>query len=406
MAAATSRSLLTRLVDAGVAPSDDEGRRLGARSLLLVVGLICVLSPLWIVTYLVLDRPLSALIPTAYVALSAGGLALVVATKRATAFVRMQIVAMFLLPFALQWTLGGFVHGSAVALWSFASVLVALVTWGPRGGTIVFAAFVAAVLVSAMAEGALRSAVAPLPRPIEVGFFALNVSAPLATAFAMLVDFNRRRDAAQAASDGLLHNILPAAVVRQLKAGRRRIADRHDAATVAFIDFVGFTSFADRTEPERVVEVLDRAFSALDALAEAHGVEKIKTLGDGYLVAAGVTEPRPDHAAAVADMALEARDALRRRLAEDWPGVDVRIGVATGPVVAGIIGERRLGFDLWGDTVNTAARMASHADPGTVQVTAATAAALPPAYRLVARGEIEVKGKGRMQASTLLGRAG
>lgn len=404
MAAGTARSLLARVVDAGVPGTDDDERRLRLRSLTLVVALICGLSPLWIVTYLVLDRPLSAMIPALYVVFSVVGFGFLLITKRDTVFGYLQIIGMFLLPFALQWSLGGFVQGSAVALWSFAAVLVALVAWGRRGGTVVFGAFVVAVLVSGVAEGALRDAIAPLPRAVEIAFFALNVSAPLATAFALLVYFNRERDAAMAASDRLLHNILPAAAVRQLKAGRRRIADRHEAATVGFIDFVDFTPFADRTDPARVVEVLDRAFSTLDALAERHGVEKIKTLGDGYLVAAGVTEPRVEHAAAVANLALVIGDELRRTLAGAWPGVDVRIGIATGPVVSGVIGERRIGFDLWGDTVNTAARMATHAEPGSVQVTAATAEALPSDYRVEARGEIEVKGKGRMRVYRLTGR--
>ncbi|HUF06355.1 MAG TPA: adenylate/guanylate cyclase domain-containing protein, partial [Candidatus Binatia bacterium] len=284
-----SRILLERYVGGGIAETDDDRRRLRKRSLTLAVTLICVLAPLWIITYLILGRPLAAAFPAAYVAFSLVGLAVLFATKRDGVFLGLQVVAMFLLPVALQWALGGFVQGSAVLLWSFASVLVALLTWGPRAATLVFAAFVVAVIVSALAEAGLRSAIPPLPRPIEIGFFAMNVSAPLATAFALLVYFNRERDAAMAASDRLLHNILPGAAVRQLKSGRRRIADRHDAATVAFIDFVSFTAFADGTDPERVVEVLDRAFSTLDALAEAHGVEKIKTLGDGYLVAAGVT---------------------------------------------------------------------------------------------------------------------
>jgi adenylate cyclase len=398
------RSALARSIDAGVAPSDDEGVRLRKRSLTLVVSLVCILSPLWIVTYLVLDRPVAALIPTGYVALSLVGLAVLFVTKRDGVFIGSQVIAMWALPLLLQLVLGGFVQGSAVSLWSFAAVLVALVTWGPRVATMVFVAFVAGVVGSALGEPALRSAVPALPAIVEVGFFALNVSAPLATAFALLVYFNRERDAAMAISDGLLHNILPATAVRELKRGRRRIADRHDDATVAFIDFVAFTRFADATPPERVVEVLDRAFSALDALARFHGVEKIKTLGDGYLVAAGVTEPRPDHAAAVADMALATPDELRRSLAADWPEVDVRIGVATGPVVAGVIGERRIGFDLWGDTVNTASRMTTHADPGTILLAAASVGALPASYRVVSRGEIEVKGKGRLAVHELVGR--
>jgi adenylate cyclase len=398
------RAALARSIDAGVASSDDDDVRLRKRSLTLVVGLVCVLSPLWIVTYLVLERPVAALIPAGYVVLSLLGLGVLFTTKRDGVFIGSQVAAMLALPLLLQWVLGGFVQGSAVALWSFASVLAALVTWGPRVATWVFIAFVVGVLASALAEPALRAAVPALPEAVEVGFFALNVSAPLATAFALLLYFNRERDAAMATSDGLLHNILPATAVRELKRGRRRIADRYDEATVAFIDFVAFTRFADATSPERVVEVLDRAFSALDGLARAHGVEKIKTLGDGYLVAAGVTEPRPDHAAAVADMALATRDELRRCLSADWPEVDVRIGIATGPVVAGVIGERRIGFDLWGDTVNTASRMATHADPGTIQLTAASVRALPASYRVVSRGQVDIKGKGRLAVHALVGR--
>lgn len=397
-------SLLGRYVRAGFTASDDERRQLVKSSLTLIVTLIILLSPLWIGTYLLLGRPLAAMIPALYVALAVLGLARLFHTKNAGFFVGSQAAAMFSLPIALQWVLGGFVQGSAVALWSFAAVLVALVAWGTRPATYLFVAFAGAMLLSGAAEGALRAAVPPLPPAVETGFFVLNVSAPLATAFALLVYFIRERDAAMAASESLLENILPAAVVRQLKSGRRQVADRHEEATVAFVDLVSFTPFAERTEPERVVEVLDRAFSALDELATRFGVEKIKTLGDGYLAASGVTEARPDHAPAMADLALAVPEELQRCVGDDWPDLETRIGIATGPVIAGVIGERRIGFDLWGDTVNTASRMATHAAPGTIQVTEATARALRSTHLLERRDEVEVKGKGRMQTWLLLRR--
>lgn len=399
-----SPSLFQRYIGSGFSAGDDERRRLTKSSLTLVVSLISLLSPLWIGTYLLLGRPMAALIPAFYVALSLVGLARLFLTKRHRFFVGSQVAAIFILPLSLQWVLGGFVQGSAVALWSFAAVMIALVAWGIRPATYLFAGFAGAMLLSGAVEGVLRSGVPPLPAAIQTGFFVLNVSAPLATAFALLVYFNRERDAAMAASESLLANILPAAVVRQLKSGRRHVADRHEEATVAFIDFVSFTPFAERTEPERVVEVLDRAFSALDELATRFGVEKIKTLGDGYLAAAGVTEPRPDHAAAVAELALATPDELRRCVGDDWPDLLTRIGIATGPVIAGVIGERRIGFDLWGDTVNTAARMASHAAPGTIQLAEATARALGSSHLLERRDDVEVKGKGRMSTWLLLGR--
>jgi guanylate cyclase len=391
-------------VQAGIAPDDDERIRLRKASLTLVATLIAVLSPAWIATYLVLGHPVAAAIPAAYMAFTVVGLGALFVTKRDALFLTTQVVAIFTLPIALQWVLGGFVQGSAVVLWSFSAVLLALVAWGVRIASLVFAAFVAAVVVSGLAESSLRGVVPALPEPVQTAFFVLNAAAPLATAFALLVYFNRERDAALAASDSLLLTILPAAVARILKSGRREVAERHESATVTFIDFVGFTEFADALAPERLVQLLGRAFAALDALAARHGVEKIKTLGDGYLAAAGVTDARPDHASAVAEMALGVRAELRAALGEDWPGLEARIGIATGPVIAGVIGARRFGFDLWGDTVNTASRMASHADPGTIQVTDATAEVLASTYRLERRDAVAVNGKGEMTTFRLLGR--
>ncbi|MGH2429243.1 MAG: adenylate/guanylate cyclase domain-containing protein [Candidatus Limnocylindria bacterium] len=398
------RPALQRFVQAGVEATDDERRRLRKTGLTLLAGIVILLAPAWVLTYFLLDRPLAAALPAAYIALSVIGLGWLFLTKRDGFFIVSQTVAIFVLPFALQWVLGGFVKGSAVALWAFTAPMVALVGWGARAAVVVFTAFIVAIVVSGLAEARLAQAVPALPPPVQIGFFVLNLAAPLAATFALLLYFNRERDAAAAASESLLLSILPVPIAHQLKAGRRQIAERHEEATVAFIDFVGFTSFAERTPPERVVELLDRAFSALDQLAERFGVEKIKTLGDGYLAAAGVTEPSDDHAVAVAEMALAAPDELRRCLGDDWPGVEARIGLASGPVIAGVIGERRFGFDLWGDTVNTASRMATHAAPGEIQVTEATCALLGEAYRLERRVAVEVKGKSSMTTYVLLGR--
>lgn len=397
-------SWIRQYVEAGIAPEDDDATRLRKSTLTLVATIVSVLTPVWIATYLLLGRPLPAAIPAIYIGLSIVGLAVLFVTKRDRFLAVSQIAAIFVLPFALQWTLGGFVNASAVAIWSFAAVLVAMVAWGVGAATRLFAAFVVAVVLSGLAEGTLRDLADPLPEAVRSAFFVLNVSAPLATAVLVLVYFNRERDAAMAASDALLNNILPAPIVRRLKRAHGRVADRYEEATVAFIDIVSFTEFAERTAPERVVDLLDRAFSTLDELAARFGVEKIKTLGDGYLAAAGVTEARPDHAEAAAEMALAVASELRTSLGHDWPEFQVRIGIATGPVVAGVIGERRIGFDLWGDTVNTASRMASHAEPGTIQVTEPTAQALRGGYRLEPRGEVEVKGKGPMTTYVLLGR--
>ena len=172
-----------------------------------------------------------------------------------------------------------------------------------------------------------------------------------------------------------------------------------------FVDIVNFTEFADRTPAERVVSLLGRVFSALDDLADRYGVEKIKTLGDGYLAVAGVPTPRPDHAEAAADMALDVSPTLRNAVEAEWPGLEVRVGIASGALVAGVIGRRRFSYDVWGDTVNTASRMASVAQPGSVVVTPETAAALTDAFRIEPMEEVPVKGKGVLRPYRVVSRS-
>ena len=173
-----------------------------------------------------------------------------------------------------------------------------------------------------------------------------------------------------------------------------------------FADVVDFTPFVERTEPHRVVAVLDEIFSAFDELAERHGLEKIKTIGDAYMVAAGLPEPRADHAEAMAEMALDMQAALKRLCEPLGLDLAIRVGMDTGPVIAGVIGRHKFIYDLWGDTVNTASRMESSGLPGRIQVTTAVYERLRDRYRFEERGEIDIKGKGRLNAYLLIGRRG
>ena len=179
------------------------------------------------------------------------------------------------------------------------------------------------------------------------------------------------------------------------------IADSHDAVTVLFADVVDFTPFTERTAPERVVGVLNDIFSAFDALADRFGLEKIKTIGDAYMVAAGLPEPRADHAEAMAEMALEMRATFERVCRPLGLDLAIRIGMDSGPVIAGVIGRHRFIYDLWGNTVNTASRMQSHGLPGAIQVSEATHALLRDRFEFEDRGEIEVKGKGKQRVYLL-----
>jgi len=395
-------NLIERILQIGALPEEEESARLRRRSMTALVSLIILLTPIWVGTYLVLGRPLSAAVPAGYVAITLAALVILSRTRRHDRFVAVQIALFLVLPFALQWSLGGFERGSAVALWAFGAPLGALIAWGHRPALRVFFAFAGLIAASALAEPSLRAAVPPLPVQVEAAFWALNVIAPLTTAFLRLAYFLRERDRLSARSEELLLNILPASVARRLKDGSATVADRVDEASVLFADIVEFTPFAERTAPERVVQLLSNVFSTLDDLAERHGLDKIKTLGDGYLAVAGLTAETEAHPLAAARMALEIGPALRAGVGADWPDLRVRVGIATGPVIAGVIGRRRFSYDLWGDTVNTASRMAALAEPGSVEITEATALRLGDAAVTERQEAVEVKGKGPMTTFRLL----
>ena len=206
-------------------------------------------------------------------------------------------------------------------------------------------------------------------------------------------------------SERLLLNVLPAPIAARLKQREDVIADGFPEVTVLFADLVDFTRRSQRSSPQQVVQVLDELFTAFDQLTKRHGLEKIKTIGDAYMVAGGLPEPRPDHAQAVADMALAMRDEVAGRTDPSGQPLQVRIGIDTGPVVAGVIGRDKFSYDLWGDTVNTASRMESLGVPGCIQVTARTYQRLRNSYRFQRRGLVAVKGKGEMVSYFLVGRA-
>jgi class 3 adenylate cyclase len=208
-----------------------------------------------------------------------------------------------------------------------------------------------------------------------------------------------------AKSEALLLNVLPLPIATRMKAGEQMIADHFDEVTVIFADIVGFTRLAEELTPKALLELLDELFLAFDQLAIEHGLEKIKTVGDGYMAAAGIPVPRVDHVVAAASMAIGMRDAVAHT--SRWIGrsLDVRIGMHSGPVVAGVIGKTKLAYDRWGDTVNTAARLESHGLPGEIQVSATIHNVLKDRFDISYRGEVDLKGKGPTRAWLLRGPA-
>ncbi len=201
----------------------------------------------------------------------------------------------------------------------------------------------------------------------------------------------------QAKSEKLLLNILPSPIADRLKISSDAIADGFAEVTVLFADIVGFTELSSRLSPKDLVHRLNEIFSAFDALADKHGLEKIKTIGDAYMVVGGLPEPRADHAIAMAHFAMDMRSALQQINQTLGESIDIRIGINSGPVVAGVIGTKKFIYDLWGDAVNVASRMESHGKPGEIHVSDATYQKIRSHFQLESRGTVHIKGKGNMQ---------
>lgn len=221
---------------------------------------------------------------------------------------------------------------------------------------------------------------------------------------AQLQQTNQQLIQEQEQSERLLLNILPPPIAQRLKGGHSSIADGFSSVTILFADLVEFTQLSERIPPAKLVALLNEIFSAFDRLTEQYGLEKIKTIGDAYMVVGGLPTPRPDHAEAIADMALTMREEIARFNFRHQQNYRLRIGINTGAVVAGVIGTKKFIYDLWGDAVNVASRMESHGVPGEIHVSDATFECLKHRYTFKPRGMIEVKGKGQITTYFLTGK--
>ena len=389
-----------KLVAIGVLPGDGEDERLRKASLVLTATMIIGMAMVWVATYASLGLYLSASLPFAYQVISIISLIALARSGRFEVFLTSQLGLMLLLPVLLQWSLGGFVASSGVLLWALVSPLGALVL-SPRPLPW-FVAYLVLTTVSGVIEPLLSAA--SIPPTVNVLFFVLNVGGVSVVVYFLLRYFTRGLAAEREKSETLLLNVLPASIARRLKNGEHPLADRFEEAAVLFADLVGFTPMSEQLSPEAVVELLDDLFTQFDAMAERRGLEKIKTVGDAYVLVGGVPEPT-DHAAEdVADMALEMVAFVAGRTAPNSGNLSLRIGIDIGPVVAGVIGKRKFTYDLWGDTVNTASRMESHGIAGQIQVTPRAYQRLKRHFRFEQRESLDIKGKGPIAPLLLVGR--
>ena len=315
----------------------------------------------------------------------------------------------------LSWVLIGLISGplgavlagnslldNSPVVWGFLAPLFAMVVGSPRQAVPWFVAFFLVAVGTIFLQAYLQIPNS-LTLPARIGAAIFNLGGFLLFIFLTLYYFISQRDLAfrllrgeQEKSEALLLNILPADIAAILKNDNRTIADYHEGASILFADVVNFTPMSAQMTPTELVELLNEIFSRFDALVEKYGLEKIKTIGDCYMVAGGVPRPRRDHAQALVRLALEMQAFVAGR---EFRGqaISFRIGVNSGPVVAGVIGRKKFIYDLWGDAVNTASRMESHGSGGAVQITRATHELIKDEFVCEPCGTVNVKGKGEME---------
>ncbi len=391
--------LFARLLSIADDPTDDDDLRLRKR-LGVAAGILTVVSPISLPIE-ARGHPASFALAAALAAFSIANLAVLAATGRFDRYI-VALITFGTLWVPLAHVVGGGITGTSPGLvWAFLVPAYAILALGPGRAVRWFFAFLASLVAMAATDSWARDTFGTGPYPLRIIGWVINVGLPLGIVFLLLRYSDIRRRTAEARADELLTNAIPAAIATRLKRGERRIAEAYPETTVLFADIEGFTPWANRTAPNEVVDLLDDLFSRFDAVAAEHGVEKLKTVGDEYMAVAGAPIARPDHAEVAVRAAVDMLAATDRWRQQHGLALPIRIGLASGPVVGGVIGQQRILFDLWGDTVNTAARMQSTGIPGRIQVSESTMERADGAFEFEAR-VVDVKGLGPLTTYLLV----
>ena len=393
--------LAARASRIGIDPADSNEIALQKRLVVSLSLIIVPLAVLWSAIYFAVGVPFAASIPGSYSIIATIN-TLIFALTRNLGFYRFtQLLLILILPWLLMMSLGGFKESSVVIIWAALCPLAALLLGDLRQTLLWILGFIFLLIVSAILQPYLPPV--DLPEQFVTWFFALNVGSVIGIAFVILYYFVGQRNFFQERSEMLLLNILPKEISEALKAEQRTIAAHYDAASILFADVVEFTPMAATMTPLRLVDLLNEVFQCFDSLVDKYDLEKIKTIGDCYMVAAGVPRTRPDHATAIVRLALDMQTAVAkhefggRRLA-------FRIGVNSGPVVAGVIGRKKFSYDLWGAAVNVASRMETYGESGTIQITRSTYELIKHDFVLEAKGTVKVRGAGELEIWHVLGK--
>ena len=417
-------SFINRLRHAGLDPADPEDLRIRKSILVFAMGLMTAAPMFWLALYWIMGLQLSATLPLSYQLVSVATFVIYAKTGNYAFFRYSQLGLFLFFPFIVQLAIGNFISASGVVLWGIMAPVVAVLVLGGRESIPWFVAHVAMLIICGYIDFDLVGAARASPNvPLKTSamFFMLNFVAISGIVYFLLRYSAREKERYEAelqTSNTLLHieqekserlllNILPEPIAARLKKNDNTIADGFADVTVMFADIVNFTNLAEGMSPNQIFAMLNRVFSTFDGLAEKHGLEKIKTIGDAYMVAGGLNgETEVNYTKAIANLALDMRDVLVKDPAIIPLNLEIRMGIGTGPVVAGVVGKKKFIYDLWGDTVNLASRITSEGVPGMIQVDTMTWKRLRHHFDFYPPQTIYLKGKGETVVYRLIGPAG
>lgn len=416
---ASLRGLLSSLSDRVITPGDTDEQKLHKTLLIFACGLMGFAAMLWLVIYHAMGIKYSATVPLIYLSVSALTLAIYLWNLNFELFRFAQTSLYLFVPFIMQWSIGSYVTSSGVMLWALLAPIGVMIFQGPRESVPWFFAYIVMTAVSGffdyyLAYGSEKNTVLPL-QTIAV-FFVLNFAAMSTIVYLLVVYFVREKDrlknaldrehsllqTEQQRSERLLLNVLPGHIAERLKRDPSIIADGVADCTVMFADLTDFTSLAEELPPRDMVAMLNEIFSWFDGLAEKYSLEKIKTVGDAYMVAGGLHARDAKYTEAIVEWALEVRNGIGSRHTRSGKPLGIHIGIGSGPVVAGVIGVKKFIYDLWGNTVNIASRLSTEATSGGILVDTTTYRRLRGLYKFEGPEPLTVKGQRQITSYRLI----
>ena len=379
-------------------PLDTDSIRLEKFTIFLVAISCCVAGLAWTAMYyFVFGFGLVTILPFSFVVIVASSLIACHFIRNHQPLVYIQIICIIYITTLIQWSIGGVFDSGFVLAWAFIGPIIALMFFSFRRSMIWLLLYLTNIVITVVFDDFFSLHGRPVTEDTKVFFFVMNLSVSSLVVFVFASNFVTSAVSERENANRLLLNILPQKVAQFLKSREGVIAEKYADASVLFADIVDFTRYSRAKPPDQLVTKLNEIFFRFDELTDRSGLEKIKTIGDAYMVVGGVPEPKSGHAETIAVLALDMLSTIKDTEREDGVSFSLRIGIHTGPVVAGVIGKSKFAYDLWGDTINIASRMESSGTANSIQVSEAVYGILKEKFRFRKRGVVDIKGIGPME---------